>query len=341
MRPLHLPIRLVFAANILVFAVCSVLLLLSENGPSGTAATVYICVVLVVQLAVAAAMIAIPVPTTQRTAFIYFVGFEIFGDVGLTSVLLLYGPFESAVGCALFALTSALCTYFVSSRWLIAHMVWSAAFICFFAVRLYRSGFLDGYAVAAGAIVLLAAVCAVPVAAHVAWTLLSIDARQSLRDPLTGLHNRRGIDASLEPLWRAARAGGTAIGAVVIDVDKFKLINDTYGHDVGDLVLQQMSARMVGLAGPTAVVGRTGGEEFTIVLTGTVTEVVDRVRSLPERLRDAIESAPVTVSVGAAVIESPGEHSLDIAIRHALRAADARMYDAKRSGGGRAFLSAI
>ncbi|GAA1459498.1 GGDEF domain-containing protein [Williamsia maris] len=341
MRPLHLPIRLVFAANTFLFGVCSALLLMSPYGPSGTVAVTWVLIVMVAQLAVIAFILRVRIPVGAHRARYYFVGFAIFGDVGLASVLVLYNPLAGAFGCALFVLNSALCTYFISSRWLLAHMGFAAVIIVYTVWRLQESRSLDTYATVAGGLVMIAAVCAVPIAAHVAWTLLSIDARQSLRDPLTGLHNRRGIDASLEPLWRAARAGGTAIGAVVIDVDKFKRINDTYGHDVGDLVLQQMSARMVGLAGPTAVVGRTGGEEFTIVLTGTVADVVDRVTSLPDRLRDAIDSAPVTVSVGAAVIESPRDHRVDIAIRHALRAADARMYDAKRSGGGRAFLSSI
>lgn len=341
MRSLHRPIRLVFAGNTLLFAICSSLLLGSPSGPRGAPSVTWAIAVLVVQAVAIAAILLAPVPTTSRMAQRYFVGFAIFGDVGLTSVLILYTPVVSAFGCALFVLNSALCTYFVSSRWLLAHMAWAAAVIGWTTWRVHDSGSFDTFATIAGGLVMLVAVCAVPVAAHVAWTLLSIDARQSLRDPLTGLHNRRGIDASLEPLWRAAQDRGVAIGAVVIDIDNFKRINDTYGHDVGDLVLQQMSARMIGLAGPTAVVGRTGGEEFTIVVTGTVPDVVDRITSLPDRLRDAIDSAPVTVSVGAAVIESPDDHRVDIAIRHALRAADGRMYDAKRSGGGRAFLSSI
>ena len=306
MRSLHLPIRLVFAGNTLLYGICSSLLLASPSGPRGVPSVTWAIVVLLLQAVAITAILTAPVPTTSRAAQSYFVGFAIFGDVGLTSVLILYAPVVSAFGCALFVLNSALCTYFVSSRWLLAHMTWSAAVIGWTTWRVHDEGAFDVFATVAGGLVMLAAVCAVPVAAHVAWTLLSIDARQSLRDPLTGLHNRRGIDASLGPLWRGAQVADTAIGAVVIDIDNFKRINDTYGHDVGDLVLQQMSARMIWLAGPAAVVGRTGGEEFTIVLSGTVGEVVERVTSLPDRLRDAIDSAPVTVSVGAASMSRCG-----------------------------------
>ncbi|WP_328856029.1 GGDEF domain-containing protein [Williamsia herbipolensis] len=341
MRSLRSSIRAVFAGNTLLMAVCSALLLRSPDGPQGTVARTVALVVMAVQAAAIVLIVLAPMPTTQRRARNYFVGFGVFGDVGLTLILVLYSPVVHAIGCALFVINSALCTYFVSSRWLLAHLAWAAAVIGYALWRVDDAHLFDPYAVAAGGLVLLAAVCGVPIAAHIAWNRLSIDAQQSLVDPLTGLRNRRGIEVSVEPLWERASRDGLAIAAVVVDIDDFKRVNDTHGHVAGDDVLRSLARRMRDTLGRDAVAGRTGGEEFTVVLCGTRTEVTGFVDRLPRRLSDTDDAVPVTVSVGATVIGAPRDHHFPESLDAAMRDADTRMYAAKRAGGGQSSTALI
>ncbi|KQR99404.1 hypothetical protein ASG12_00760 [Williamsia sp. Leaf354] len=341
MRSLRSSIRAVFAANTLLMAVCSALLLRSPDGPQGTAERTIALLMMGLQ-AVAIVLIAVaPIPTTQRQARNYFVGFAVFGDVGLAVILVLYSPVVHAIGCALFVINSALCTYFVSSRWLLAHLTWSAAVIAYALWRVQHADLFDPYALAAGGLVLFAAVCGVPVAAHIAWNRLSIDAQQSLVDPLTGLRNRRGIEVSVELLWERASRDGLALAAVVVDIDDFKRVNDTHGHVAGDDVLRSLARRMRDILGGDAVAGRTGGEEFTVVLCGTPHEVMRFVDLLPRRLTDAGDAVPVTVSVGATIIGAPRDHEFPDALEAAMRDADTRMYAAKRAGGGQSSTAEI
>ncbi|MGU3291405.1 diguanylate cyclase domain-containing protein [Williamsia sp. M5A3_1d] len=340
-RSLNGPIRLVFTACIALYAACSLLLLHSPQGPRGTVAVSITVVVLALQAVTAAFIIFVPAPTTQRAAQLYFVGFAVFGDVGLTVVLLLYSPLVSAVGCALFVITGALCTYFLSSRWLLAHLAWASGVIVFCTWRLARASEIDGFAVAAGGLVLLGAVCGVPIAAHVAWHVLSVDARRSLIDPLTGLRNRRGLEVSVDPVWQSAVHDRSSVAVVIVDIDGFKHVNDTHGHDAGDEVLQRISHRMVELAGPGSVVGRTGGEEFTLVIVGPRREVTMMVGALPLHLHAPDDPIPVTVSVGGAIVGNPLGGAADGEFDAAMRVADAQMYEAKRAGGDRVSVAEV
>ncbi|WP_327008826.1 diguanylate cyclase [Dactylosporangium sp. NBC_01737] len=160
--------------------------------------------------------------------------------------------------------------------------------------------------------------------------------RRASRDPLTGLVNR---DAFTEPLATAIRRARTeaVISALLFcDLDDFKVINDTLGHDAGDAVLVAVAHRLVSLVRPTDTVARLGGDEF-VVLTGNVT--VTDLGALVDRLERSV-SAPVThqghimrvrVSVGVAVIDDTVDDA-----GAALRAADRAMYLVKggRHAGG-------
>ena len=242
-----------------------------------------------------------------------------------------------------------MCMFFVSSRWLLAHLTFSLAFIAFMAWRVHQTGVVDGWAIGSAVVVMVMAVCGVPVSSHIAWTLLSVDARQSVRDPLTGLFNRRGIEASLEKVWSAARADGAGIAVVVVDVDRFKSVNDTFGHDVGDDVLRRLATTMYDAIGAEGLHGRSGGEEFMVVWSGEPDSIRAHVARLAPRLRVTVDpdervgaQTVITVSVGAVVLTRPapaGAAAEDF--RDALRIADARMYEAKRAGGDQAGVAVI
>lgn len=162
----------------------------------------------------------------------------------------------------------------------------------------------------------------------------------SISDPLTGLYNRRYFDAALEREWRGAQRSGKPLSLLYIDIDHFKLYNDTYGHKTGDGCLVKVAETIRCAAKrPYDVCARYGGEEFVALLPGTDLEqaaaVAERIRTGVEKMCIAHESshtsAHVTVSIGLAggiTNTIPGPYSL-------MDAADNAMYQAKREGRNR------
>jgi diguanylate cyclase (GGDEF)-like protein len=151
-------------------------------------------------------------------------------------------------------------------------------------------------------------------------------------DALTGLYNRRELDERLAGLASHGRRNGIEIGVLLVDVDRFKQINDTLGHATGDAVLQEIATRLRAEVRAEDVVGRWGGEEFLLLAPGS--DLKGR-QQLAERLRRAVADGPittpdgqrlaVTISVGCAggPADDPGT---------VLAMADAAMYGAKAAG---------
>jgi diguanylate cyclase (GGDEF)-like protein len=158
---------------------------------------------------------------------------------------------------------------------------------------------------------------------------------QARTDSLTGLWNRRHLQHQLEVRDASARGRGESFVVLMVDIDRFKAINDTYGHEEGDKVLRQVASCLQSSVRPDDVVGRWGGEEFLLILPRTHlaaamvvgARICARVR---ENYIDVGGSRPVrvTVSVGVAVSTSfHGSGPDDVA-----RAADQALYDAKALG---------
>ena len=153
------------------------------------------------------------------------------------------------------------------------------------------------------------------------------------RDPLTGLRNRRGLIDAFEPMLARTRREGGALGLLVVDVDKFKSINDGFGHEAGDEVLVGLARRLALWEGQMCKVARLGGEEFALVISGLEGFALTRFAESVRRELGACDHAAiigpraVTVSIGVAQIEDGME------FRDAYRAADEALYAAK--GGGR------
>ncbi|WP_078119998.1 GGDEF domain-containing protein [Thiosocius teredinicola] len=116
--------------------------------------------------------------------------------------------------------------------------------------------------------------------------------RIALQDPLTGLANRRALFETMDGLYAKAEANGQSLSLMIIDVDHFKRVNDRYGHQAGDIVLQHVATTIKQRLRANDIVGRIGGEEFLAVLPDTPNEGALRVA---EELRRTLESAPVTV----------------------------------------------
>lgn len=331
-RGLHRPLRVVFGAATMLFAAASVLMLFSSRGPSSMLAQGWVGLLLVLQLGVAVRWFFGPLPVRRD-----FIAFAVFGDLGLSSVLVLYEPFASLIGCGLFVVTGALCTYFLSQRWLLLHLGWCLLFITGTIVRACLSDGEDVPTALASGLVVLAINTAIPLLAHIAWTAIGRDARRSLLDPLTGLLNRRGLDDAAEDLCTRSRSRGHTLVVVVIDIDRFKAVNDYYGHDSGDKVIATVATRLKTLFDDRGVVARTGGEEFVVVFGGDEDRVHELIGCVTRTLHRPDDRIPITVSVGAAVVPAPTEgwHSCVPTITGATRAADSMMYRAKYDGGNR------
>jgi len=160
-------------------------------------------------------------------------------------------------------------------------------------------------------------------------------------DGLTGLHNRRYLDNHIQTLVDRAQARKRSLSVMMTDLDRFKSINDTYGHDGGDVVLREYARRLKSNVRGIDLACRFGGEEFVIVMPDTDADVA---RKVAERLRSDIESAPfviggsavqLTVSIGVASL-MPGADS----VRELMRRADVALYDAKNSGRNRVVAAA-
>ena len=157
---------------------------------------------------------------------------------------------------------------------------------------------------------------------------------QSIKDPLTGLYNRRYLEETLDREIRRAARSEQSLGILMLDLDHFKKFNDTHGHDAGDSVLREAGAFLTRSIRVEDVVCRFGGEEFVIVLP---TATVDAARMRAERIRSKMRELTVlhqgqslgmiTVSIGVSVFPAHGTSPKEL-----LAAADAALYRAKREG---------
>ena len=120
--------------------------------------------------------------------------------------------------------------------------------------------------------------------------------RVSQTDGLTGLHNRRNIEERLSEMFEHSRRLNEPLSVVMCDIDKFKSVNDTYGHQAGDAVLKQFAKILENEAREIDKVGRYGGEEFIFVLPGTV---LDAGVTFAERVRKAVEEHTFTFDGGS------------------------------------------
>ena len=160
---------------------------------------------------------------------------------------------------------------------------------------------------------------------------------QSIRDPLTGLFNRRYLEETLERELRRAIRAGEPLGVLMIDVDHFKQFNDLHGHEAGDYVLREVAATLRRATRASDVASRMGGEEMVILLPGA--DLIQAERKA-DQLRDQVSQlemkqlgnslGQVTISVGVSGLPNHGEGAAEL-----LRIADSAMYRSKREGRNR------
>jgi diguanylate cyclase (GGDEF)-like protein len=158
-----------------------------------------------------------------------------------------------------------------------------------------------------------------------------------VHDELTGLHNRRYLDESLDREESRALRSRRPLAFMMIDIDRFKDINDSYGHAAGDAALRAIGGYLMSIARGEDIVCRYGGEEFVLVMAQTPRETV---RDRAEKIRSGVQAieieheghalGPMSVSIGVGMFPDHGENARDV-----LRVADRAMYRAKQSGRNR------
>ncbi|MDV8022728.1 GGDEF domain-containing protein [Rhodococcus sp. IEGM 1330] len=161
------------------------------------------------------------------------------------------------------------------------------------------------------------------------------DAAGAYFDPLTGLRNRRGLIAAVKNLCLDRRSDAP-LWAIAIDLDGFKTVNDRFGHDYGDQVLQRTASRIEQACQPPSVAARVGGEEFTVVGFGTRDEARTCADRIVASVYDIDDDTPITASLGVAnSLWDRLPTDIDVAVSFLTASADAAMYRAKDQGGHR------
>ncbi len=178
-----------------------------------------------------------------------------------------------------------------------------------------------------------------------AMFLLAADLADGMRqlaasDPLTGILNRRGFEQAAVPLVAQSKRHARTLAVVMADLDRFKTINDRFGHGVGDAVLQCFASHVGKTIREGDLFGRMGGEEFVLVLPDTggseAIEAIERIRAgLDAAVRDLVPSARITASFGIALLDQRGDTLSD-----AMGRADRALYDSKMTGRDRITLAA-
>ncbi|MBV9571202.1 MAG: PleD family two-component system response regulator [Alphaproteobacteria bacterium] len=172
---------------------------------------------------------------------------------------------------------------------------------------------------------------------------MQLSLEMAITDQLTGLHNRRYMSRHLDTLLTSAERAERPLAFLIMDIDHFKAVNDTYGHDSGDEVLREFASRISANVRGIDLACRYGGEEFVVVMPDTD---VDFAATVAERLRRSVESVPfaisrephklnITISIGIAASDETGDTADAL-----LHRADKALYRAKREGRNRVVATA-
>lgn len=263
--------------------------------------------------------------------------FVVSADIAIAMVVLLDGSwFFALFGWYFFALLSVYLMFFDGPKVAVSHAVWVVLTACLFVNQADAAAQFDGANLTVMTLVWVVPMVAAPLGIQCGIWALRNDAYQSLTDPLTGLLNRRGLHLHIGDLLRDNITSDAEVDVMVVDLDRFKDINDAFGHPIGDKVLIRSARRIKAAVRGSALVARVGGEEF-VIIDLTESDLSERDS---DRVRDAIAAPahpPITASVGVTSIAvadfgAPGVDSLTV-LDTIIERADRAMFDAKRDGG--------
>ncbi|MEC3953736.1 GGDEF domain-containing protein [Nocardia sp. CDC153] len=310
--------------------IIAVLSVLSPTGPTDSASRVLLWLLAGVGVLWCARWLVGPWPTERASLLLTGIA-----DVSITAVCALSpGYVVRAVGMMMLLIIGIYVSALHSPKMLVGQTVWSLLSACLLAAPLFRGGDTTSALIM---ILGMAAAVMVPPGLQICYSLLRGD---MLSDPLTRLLSRRGLD--YYSAIRFARPASFPASVMMIDLDRFKAINDTYGHCAGDEVLVRTADRLRRVAPPKSIVSRFGGEEFAIIVglsLAAALEVADRVRGA---IAEPIGPMTVTASIGLAPMPAPdAQNPTCDPVRVAIASADEAMYRAKQQGGNAVLLSDI
>ncbi|GBG39969.1 GGDEF domain-containing protein [Mycobacterium montefiorense] len=322
------PWRKISAVFIAAFAVEPLIMLCSPAGPANSVTRSV--TIVASTLGVAGATLRLKRwPNRRQSSLWLFIAMA-----GIAAALLtLSNPYVGLMGCTTFAILSGYIAYFHAFSYVLANFAVAMTCVVVLSCRIIAA--TGDIALTAGSLIVVIGLnIGVPLGMQSLVHTLRTDLQSSGRDPLTGLHNRRSFNNSAYELIRVHRSmPGSYLVVAVIDLDDFKRLNDTHGHATGDQALVAVAVALQASCRATAVIGRSGGEEFVVA---DIKATPDPGR-MAERICDAIAAIPfqITASIGtssAALGAGPITPGLEL-IDDLIRTSDAAMYQAKRAGG--------
>ncbi|MGL4305348.1 MAG: GGDEF domain-containing protein [Mycobacteriaceae bacterium] len=335
-RSLIFPSRFLIGGCTLFMGIVPLIIQFSPAGPqTDWARWVDICITLIC-FAFAALWFTTAWPSPQ-SSIIFVIAADIsigiggFIDSNHLAGLTLTGIFGAIGGYVAF---------FHSPKMLTFHLAWSLSITAALSLRVAFGPTQDLPLALAKFIEAIIIISVIPITSQLILRLLGADAIQSDFDALTGILNRRGLRNFVPRLLRRTRETDQCLAVILIDFDKFKQINDTHGHTVGDTVLAHTAQRLISTCRRDALVARIGGEEFVVV--DTLPQ--DELTTLAHRIKAAVSTPgdhpPITASVGAAAEPITNylhllDSELTAPLNELITRADEAMYMAKRSGGNR------
>jgi diguanylate cyclase (GGDEF)-like protein len=307
------------------FVACLLGLLASADGPAGTVPVIMTWVAVGFGVA-GASLFAVKWPTRRESLV-----FSLMTNAAIALACLAYPrPLPAVVGCIAFATIGAYIAFVHTTGLVLYNFAVAAAVATSGAARM-----------AAGGQPVLAAVdwwliiqinIALPLAIQFLVRALGTDLLRAERDPLTGLVNRRTFRDRTCQLMEAGRQVDAHLVVALVDLDKFKSVNDRYGHAAGDQALVHVARALERAAGTKAVVARSGGEEFLVAIASPSSDCSE----LAERICAGIAESPagVTASVGTTAVPlCDTREELKLLVDRLVATADWAMYRAKRAGG--------
>jgi diguanylate cyclase (GGDEF)-like protein len=264
--------------------------------------------------------------------------FVISADIAITVMVLLDPSWVlGSFGFSFFTMLSVYLIFFDGPKALAAHIVWILVTTAAFAAQVGVIAHLDVVDFTAKTLASVALVVGTPLGIQASIWALRNDANESVTDPLTGLLNRRGLHMQVGGFVRDAATTNSEVIVMVVDLDRFKAINDRFGHTVGDAVLVRSAWRIKSAVRGSALVARLGGEEFVIVdfaePGSRPDRDLDRVRRAIASPTDyAITASVGVVSVAVASFAAPRVDPV-VLLDTLIERADHAMFNAKRDGG--------
>ncbi|OZC72466.1 hypothetical protein CH251_14330 [Rhodococcus sp. 06-462-5] len=326
-------VALGIAALVPSFGLIGGVAMLSADGPAGTAAKLACALVLISTVPVGAWWLLRSSDASHMPGW-----FVVYADVGVAMMLLSFTGHDLALNAAaLFAVIGIYIVYFSRRRVLAFHMLFVNAVVGALAALAFAEDTHDLASTVARTLATLLVVNSVLAFRAVIQRQLDL----ANTDSLTGLLNRRGLELRLHRMMNSLDAE-RSVALMVLDLDQFKRVNDTYGHAVGDRVLRRTARRLTAVTGARPCVARTGGEEFTIAIPADDATVHRVAHDILESIHDPADDVPVTVSVGVALLDggrwsTAAESGVGADLVHnVLLDADTAMYESKHAGGNRA-----